>query len=335
MTRTACAVQSVPAYQATQICVEFGVNAGDPFGVFDDLVMDDIYELSQARAPQRLGLMARPDGSFQVHRDTALGQPGATLHLDCAVTLMPDQGDSLEALVLVEVDGEGMIAEVYLVPQAPLAAQCGYRLVSARRDSARQVMAQMACVSFTRGTHITLGTGAQVQIEDLNPGDRVLTRNNGVQEVRWIGQTTTRAVGDMAPILIRAGALNNAHDLLVSPEHRLMVYQRSDEIGVGSAEVLVRARDLVNGDTVLVQDGGFVDYFQILFDRHYIIYAEGIAAESLLLDPMTQPAIPPELRPHLAQGQIHGARSDHGVEVSRTLIDRPDLVDLLRRASLR
>ncbi len=335
MRRETLSIQSIPAYPAARFRVDFGAHAGDPIGVLEDLVMDDVYELTEGAAPRRLGLEARADGSFRIHGDTELGTPGAALFLDCALTLMADPGDSLEALVLVEVDAEGLIADLFLLPLAPLQPQVGYRLVSACRESARQVLAQMACVSFTRGTRITLGTGAQVAIEDLKPGDRVLTRDSGVQEITWIGRSTARAVGAMAPILIRAGVLNNAGDLLVSPDHRLMLYQRSDEIGAGSAEILVRAGDLVNGDSVVVQEGGFVDYFQLLFDRHHIIYAEGIAAESLLLDPLTRKVLPDDLQAALPEGLKHGSRADHGVDVSRALPDRPDLVDMLRRASLR
>ena len=215
-------------------------------------------------------------------------------------------------------------------------AQHSYTLVRAEQDSARRKLAQMACVSFTRGTRITMATGAQKPIEDLKPGDRVLTRDEGVQELRWIGQTTSRAVGRMAPVLIRAGVLNNAADLVVSPDHRLMVYQRHDELGAGSPELLVRARDLVNGCDVVVQDGGFVDYFQLLFDRHHIVYAEGIAAESLFLDSMTQPALPDEILARISPTLETGQRRDaHGVEVQKSLLDRPDAVNLLKRASLR
>ena len=164
----------------------------------------------------------------------------------------------------------------------------------------------------------------------------MLTRDEGVQELRWIGQTTSRAVGRMAPVLIRAGVLNNAADLVVSPDHRLMVYQRHDELGAGSPELLVRARDLVNGSDVVVQDGGFVDYFQLLFDRHHIVYAEGIAAESLFLDSMTQPALPDEILARISPTLETGQRRDaHGIEVQKSLLDRPDAVNLLKRASLR
>ncbi|MBR9769476.1 MAG: hypothetical protein GYB46_13720, partial [Rhodobacteraceae bacterium] len=89
--------------------------------------------------------------------------------------------------------------------------------------------------------------------------------------------------GDFAPVVIKAGALNNMHDLVVSPEHRLFVYQRQDKLGIGRAETLVRAKHLVNGKDVHRLDDGYVEYYQLLIVEHQIIYAEGIATESLLL----------------------------------------------------
>lgn len=331
---------SLPAYPADQFRVEYGANMGDPLSLIEDLVLDDVYMLDAGAVPQRLAIAAHHDGRLQIATDTALGTPGATLHLEGLLTLMPDSGPNTEILLLVEVDTDGYVAGLYLMPLAPLRPQCPYTLVTAAREPARRKLAQTACVSFSRGTRITLATGAQCPIEELFPGDRVLTRDDGVQQVRWVGQTTLRAVGDLAPILIRKGALNNARDLVVSPNHRLMVYQRSDEIGAGAPEILVRARDLVNGDTVLVQEGGFTDYVQILFDRHHIIYAEGIAAESTFLDPVTGPALPERFWSAPVDGQPgtppaahkHGA---HGLDVNRALLDRPDAVGLLKRASLR
>ena len=335
VTHQTAPAQSIPVYRADEFRVTVGANLGDGLCVMDELVLDDLYQLTPEASRTRLSLIALNDGTFRVGEDTAIGLPGATVHLDCAVDFMSPDGQTTEALVLVEVDQDDTIRDIYMVPLAPLLPKTDYTLVGIDARRARRKFAQVASVSFTRRTHITMASGAQVPIEDVQIGDRVLTRDGGAQEVRWIGHNTVRATGDMAPILIRAGTLNNANDLVVSPDHRLFVYQRTDRIGAGQPEVLVKARHLVNGDTVQVLDGGFVEYFLILFDSHHIIYAEGIAAESMLINPRTRPALPPELLEKLSEVLPGHGAGDHGIELQRRLLDRPDAIDLLRRASLR
>lgn len=328
-------MQAIPVYPATDFRVSSGANLGDPVADMDELILDDNYMLEPGATRRRLTLATLGDGTFRIDASSELGRPGAIVHLDCALQFMTPDAASTEALVLVETDDDGLIAATYLLPLTALEAKTDYRLVGMERDSARRKFAQIACVSFTRGTRITLATGAQVPIEDLKIGDRVLTRDAGAQEIRWIGHSTLRAEGAFAPVVIRAGTLNNADDLVVSPDHRLFVYQRSDMIGAGRPELLVKARHLVNGDTVYVLKGGYVDYFQILFDRHYIIYAEGIAAESLLVDPRTRPALPEELLEKIGPSLAgHDRGGGHGIDVQETLLDRPDAIDLLRRASM-
>jgi hypothetical protein len=249
---------------------------------------------------------------------------------------MSPDGQTTEALVLVELTEAAHIAQLHLLPLVPLSGRTEYRLVGIDTSGARGKLAQVACVSFSRGTRITLASGEQRPIETLQVGDKVLTRDSGPQAIRWIGASTVRAVGAFAPIVITAGTLHNTHDLVVSPEHRLFIYQRTDRLGAGRSEVLVKARHLIDNDTVYVQDGGFVDYFQLLFDTHQLIYAEGIAAESLLIDPRTSSVLPPELAERL--GDLlpgHGESRHAAFEVQDTLVDRPGLSTLLRRASTR
>jgi hypothetical protein len=326
------AMQTVAVLRSDDFRVKEGVAETEGITFADELVMDDIYQLSQAanRIPLSLATRDGQDG-FEIAPGTAIGKPGNAVYLDSCITLMGDDSSTYEVLVLVEVE-DGALEATYLLPLANLVANTNYRLVGVDTDTATIRFAEVACVSFTRGTHITLASGEQRPIENLRIGDKVLTRDDGSQAVRWIGQTTIRAVGEFAPIVITKGALHNENDLLVSPDHRLFVYQRQDKLGAGRSEVLVKVRHLVNGDTVYRRDGGFVDYFQLLFDVHQIIYAEGIAAESLLIDPRTRAAMPDNVR-------ANGTRSDHAhrphqdYEVQEKLLAHPNAVDLLRKAS--
>jgi len=137
-----------------------------------------------------------------------------------------------------------------------------------------------APVCFTSGTRIATVSGDRC-IEDLVAGDLVLTMDRGYQPIRWIGSSKRPATGDLAPILIRKGALGNDRDLRVSPQHRMLLQGWQAEMLFGKEEeVLATAKSLVNDHSILREEGGEVDYFHMLFDTHEIIYAEGAPSES-------------------------------------------------------
>lgn len=334
MSESRRSTQTLHVYRAEAIRVIDGANLGDALGFAAELVHDDIYRLSPLARDHALTVNPAAEGAFRIATGSEMGRAGADLHLDCCVTFMSGDGSTTECLVLVETTAEGDVAQVYALPLAPLNAQAHYVLVGVSRETAMQRFAQVACVSFTAGTMITLASGAQAPVEALRVGDRVLTRDDGPQPIRWIGQHTARATGAFAPICIRAGTLNNTGDLLVSPDHRLFIYQRRDTIGVGRAEIMVRARHLVNGDSVTRRSGGFVDYYQMIFDAHQIIYAEGIAAESMLVDTRTRAALPEEAAPDLSALLPGHRRSDfRALEVQEALLARPNVADLLKQSS--
>lgn len=318
-------LQHLGVHDAADFCVSQGVARGDPLSFADELVPGDSYRLRAAATRRPLVLRSLPDGSFRITSGAADGSVGRIVHLDSCLTLMAQGGAVSEALVLVEVEAAAAVA-VYLLPLGHIAPEDELRLVGIDRHAGTRRLAEVACASFTCGTHVALGSGAQVPVESLEPGDRVLTRDAGPQPLRWVGRTALRATGRFAPVLIREGALHNARDLWLSPDHRVFVWQREDRVGAGRAELMVKVRHLINGDTVVQGEGGFVDYVQLAFDDHQIVYAEGIAAESLLVDRRTQDALPEGLARH--------ARPRHsGYEVSERLVSGPDAVALLRRAS--
>lgn len=119
-----------------------------------------------------------------------------------------------------------------------------------------------------------------MKIEDLQVGDLVRTKDHGFQPIRWVGSSTCYARGDMAPILIRKGALGNTLDLKVSPNHRMMLADWRAEILFGQPEVLVPAKALVNDHSILRVEGGEAVYFHMMFDQHEIVFSEGVPSES-------------------------------------------------------
>ncbi len=138
---------------------------------------------------------------------------------------------------------------------------------------------QLGPACFTPGTMIRTASG-QRPIESLRVGDLVHTRDHGLQPVRWIGRSRFEAVGAFAPVLIRKGALGNRTDLKVSQQHRILIADWRAQIYLGADEVLVAAKDLVNGRDILIVEGGEVEYLHLLFDRHEILSTSGLQSES-------------------------------------------------------
>ncbi|GKY86253.1 Hint domain-containing protein [Sinisalibacter aestuarii] len=171
---------------------------------------------------------------------------------------------------------------------------------------------------FVEGTLIATPQG-DVTVESLQPGDLVLTQDNGPQPVRWIGMRRVPAEGSLAPIAIAPDTFGSHRRLLVSPQHRVLIRDALAELLFGDTEVLVAAKDLVNDSTVRPVIGGEVVYVHILFDEHQVVYSEGLATESFLPGPHTTKgfereivdeirAIFPELDPETGAGYPPAAR---------------------------
>lgn len=135
-------------------------------------------------------------------------------------------------------------------------------------------------VCFAAGTAILTPSG-EVPVEHLRPGDAVFTRDNGRQILRWSGMREAPAVGRWAPVEFAKGALGNARPLRVSQQHRMLLSNSRAEMLFGTPDVLVPAINLVNGTDIRLCEGGQVAYVHLLFDAHQIVFAEGIATESL------------------------------------------------------
>lgn len=142
---------------------------------------------------------------------------------------------------------------------------------------------------FARGTMIETDRGSAA-IEELQCGDRVKTLDHGFQPIRWIGSRRISAAElaanpKLRPIRIRAGALGRGlpeADVVVSPQHRVLVSSRIAERMFGAREILVAARQLLPVEGIdQVYEFDSVDYFHFLFDRHQIVFAEGAPMESL------------------------------------------------------
>lgn len=131
-----------------------------------------------------------------------------------------------------------------------------------------------------------------VRTGDLARGDRVVTRDDGLQEIRWIGSQVLDfrdqpLLQKYRPIIFKPGSLGHGvpeRSLTVSPQHAILLSGAHVELLFGAVEVLVAAKHLVNGSTIRIDDAcETVTYCHLLFDMHAIISADGADVESLYL----------------------------------------------------
>ncbi|MEM8978353.1 MAG: choice-of-anchor L domain-containing protein [Pseudomonadota bacterium] len=153
---------------------------------------------------------------------------------------------------------------------------------------------------FVSGTLIETETGERL-VETLRPGDRIRTRDNGYQPLRWTGQRVVQGQGKLAPIRMLDGALGNHRTLMVSPNHRVLLEDARAEILFGEPEVLVSAKHLVNDCSIRPVESAEVAYVHLLFEDHQVVYSEGLATESFLPGPQTVGSFEAEIMEELAE----------------------------------
>ena len=133
----------------------------------------------------------------------------------------------------------------------------------------------VAC--FAAGTRLATPDG-DIAVEHLRVGDRVRVRG-GLASIQWIGHRSVacrshRNPPDVWPVRIRADAFGPGephHDLWLSSDH-----------AVFTAGVLIPIRRLINGTTIVQEPWDAVTYWHIELERHDVVYAEGLPAESYL-----------------------------------------------------
>ncbi|WP_299028274.1 Hint domain-containing protein [uncultured Sulfitobacter sp.] len=140
---------------------------------------------------------------------------------------------------------------------------------------------------FTTGTRIATQRGG-IAVENLQVGDMVKTRDNGLQPIRWIGTKTLnadalRAQPSLRPVLLRKGALGNGvplRDMTVSPQHRFLLDNVQVQLNFGVEGALGTAKHMqcLNGIETNMQSE--VTYYHILFDHHQLVLSDGAWSES-------------------------------------------------------
>lgn len=150
---------------------------------------------------------------------------------------------------------------------------------------------------FVAGTLILTPDGERL-IEELEEGDEVVTVSGRSRRILWtegrhIPVFAFERDPELRPIRIAAGAIGNSRDLIVSPQHKVLLTGAYVEIYFGETEVLAPAKGLLSGDRIHYCDvDSGVIYHHILLEQHDVLWANGVPAESLYLgNQMSEPVL--------------------------------------------
>lgn len=196
-------------------------------------------------------------------------------------------------------------------------------------------------ICFTPGTDIRTADGPRL-IEDLRPGDRLQTKDNGMQEILWVGSrrmtgARLHAMPHLRPIRFRAGAMGAGRpdrELLVSPQHRMLVKGAAAQALFNVDEVLVAAEDLLNDLSIMVDHTlREVTYVHVLLERHQVIWANGLETESFHPSNTALDTVAPDQRAGLlsllpgleVNPHVYGDYARRNLSASEAAILRHDL----------
>lgn len=208
------------------------------------------------------------------------------LEVEFTLTATPQGGGDPINILFVAIGGSENSGSLQLViPTSPLDPAVTYDIVFANDGGGTPYL---GLVCFAEGTLIETPNG-QVAIEDLTIGDPVSLFDGGTASLRWTASRVLSAAElkfypQLRPVRIQAGAFGKAgptKDLLVSPQHRILVEHAQAQLMFGAGAVLAPAIALVDGDMIeQVAPNEGVTYYHILFDAHEIVLSNGLASES-------------------------------------------------------
>lgn len=140
---------------------------------------------------------------------------------------------------------------------------------------------------FVTGTTIMTRAGVR-PVEALRAGDQVLTLDSGFRPLVWTGSVRVplnrrggHALRPVEVVALPGTAAAPERPLLVSPNHRIMLTGAMCELMFGHTQVLIPAKALCGTRFARWADEfDLVTYHHLLFDRHEIVFSNGIASES-------------------------------------------------------
>lgn len=134
-----------------------------------------------------------------------------------------------------------------------------------------------------RGSTVLTAEGMS-RVEDLVIGDVLPTMFGGLSPIQWIGRYTVKRSNSSTPWPLEARPVRIARSALAPDQPRTDLFV-SQAHGLFFDNMLVSAGCLINGTTITLDNpcaAKELEFFHIKLAKHDVIYAEGVAVETLL-----------------------------------------------------
>ncbi|XDA99282.1 Hint domain-containing protein [Sulfitobacter sp. LCG007] len=138
------------------------------------------------------------------------------------------------------------------------------------------------------------------RIEIIRPGDMIVTRS-GLEAVQMVWQRRVKVTPANAPVCLKpraVGPMMPQRALMLAPDHRVLI-PGFRLLGVADdTSVLTEARKIAGSSDAVYVDLSreSVTYYQLVFDRHLVLTANGLPVESFLPDAAAIAALGGEMR---------------------------------------
>ena len=308
----------------------FGGGISDAYDIDNSVTNDNYYIDGQLETFDAMmqfnAIITYPDGTTANITAVVFQSTNGNVYLAPEISQNSDQS----ALTAGPIQSIELVSPIYTDNIAGLA----WQLVGDRATSNF-----VPC--FTPGTLIATHRG-EVKVEDLKPGDRVFTRDNGIQELRWVGVRNVSpaemaAAPEFQPVLIRKGAIGNGlpdRDLLVSPNHRILITGPNAALFFEENEVLIAAKHMTMVEGIDQVDTDSVTYIHLMFGRHEVILSNGTWTESFLPADYTLRSVGSEQRKEIYAlfPELRELENVEGWDAARRSLKRHEAELLLREA---
>lgn len=255
----------------------------------DNILEGDLNRNEDGNDTNQFGFATFANGS-------TLGGPTHTVYSELHYTLThPVTGVQIR-LYRIEMDsnpnstsGSGNL--VGYLPETPLEPGVTYSFFTSNTTPGndRNYNTITGALCFDARTLIETEYGF-IQAGSLCPGIRVKTLDGTFKPLRWVYSKRVSSQEliekpNLRPILIDPDALGPDRPNLLtrlSPHHKVLVRSPLCELMFERPDVLIPIKALVNGQTIRIDESGHaVTYVHLLFDRHEIVFAHNLEAESL------------------------------------------------------